>query len=156
MPLFYFLLDTAVIYSFKISFSVARKPYEHPWAIDLHKRFRMELADALIKQSVSRMERQFQGEIYPVSPRKHQMIKLGPPKNCISVKPSKEWKRRLSGQSRKALTEQDPNVVGASPSQRRGGRYPMTTRGCSVCRAAICSHKDCWRQHMEPVKLKTP
>ena len=155
-PFWHFLLDTTVVNCYKIAHCTPERPFAESRRHDLHKRFRIQLAQGLFAHSertglgkASKPKLTLSKYVHPAREIEHGgPVRLGiqakPCRVCICA--NRTTKHVLI---RKPLQELK-NV--STRGQNRRDRAPSTRYGCALCGINICNHKRCWNEHIQSIQ----
>ena len=153
-PLWYFLLDTTIVNSYKITHCLLVRPFGEPQDHNSHKAFRKDLATGLFEHS----ERHGQPPssvktlatlVHPAAPRDHGgLVRLGlKARYCEVCK--RAGRKGKQATPRKALTELSGNAI---RGQKRREFGPRGLFGCKLCDIPLCNNQRCWNEHIRAIR----
>jgi hypothetical protein len=156
-PLFHFLIDTAVINSYRLS-----SYYNITGYIYGHKKFRKDLRDQLFKHSQRHrkppiLHKSSSNLIFkPI--KEHKLEMLGPKQlSCAECCQAGRKSEIAHMGRRKPLADLSNNTTMKSRDGgewKRRKRAPRTKYGCSVCRIPLCTAARCWDSHIARLSSK--
>ena len=152
--LWHFLLDATIVNKYKIAVPSSTQGFSSIRKKSSHMRFRIDLATELFRRS-ERLKGKAPGPkkslhhlVNSASAEAHeQATRLsGSLKACEACKAAKRVSTRWP--KRKPLQELHPNNL---RTNGRRNRIPRTFAGCALCNIHLCSHIQCWKEHLEAI-----
>ena len=154
-PLWHFLLDTAVVNTYKIANQTCRQSFTKSWDSSSHKKFRIRLATQLFEHSERLSQQQKKSPlraIYSIEDhqaQKTQLARLGKQQLCHAcVQAGRRVMATNRRKKRKPLGQLSKNTV-------RRSEYRKTIYGCSLCSVPLCKTGLCWEEHIEAAATRS-
>jgi len=142
-PLFYWLIDAAVINAYRLQYLYKKRQGVPTKELPSQIRFREALYKRLFSFQGLSVKRSFSESLPAVRMNttvQHTIVRRPTRTGCI-------WCRHINGQRRKRHTADVLNGVVHTSNDEDGKRSRQTIYGCEICNVALCTKGPCWDEY---------